>query len=111
MIRLHPYQLVYCRTICFVDILSSVYIHELNRTHFRCTRPASTVSCFLRFYVALGINSGGMFNTQQTGLRLLSRVFLAGNYTTRSILQHDFIYITDVHVADLTMLLHSYFDF
>ena len=76
--------------------------------YFRCTGPASTVFIFLRFLIALGINSGGVFNTLNTGLCVLSRVFLDGNYT-KGILWYDFIHITAVHLTGLNVLFHSYF--
>ena len=55
------------------------------------------------FHVALGINSGGVFNTQQTGLRFLSWIFLAGSYSTRFKLWYDFIYISTVHITHLIL--------
>ena len=70
----------------------------------RCTGQASTVFWCLRFHVALGMNAGGVFNNQQTGLCFLSSVFLAGKYTTRSMLWHDSIHITTVHTTDLNVL-------
>ena len=47
------------------------------------------------------MNSGGVFNNQQTGMRFLSRVFLAGNYTAHSLLWHYFVDISAVHKTDL----------
>ena len=56
-------------------------MHETESYAFRCTGPASTVFDFIPFHVALGINLWGLLNTQQTGLRVLSGVFIAGNHT------------------------------
>ena len=61
--------------------------------------------------VVLGTNSGGVLNTQPTGLRSLSRVLLAGDYTTRSVLLHDFIHVTAVNATDPNILFHSYSDY
>ena len=83
---------------------------KLNSPRFRCSAQAPTALLF-QFRIALGINPGGVLNTEQMGLRFSCSVFLAGNFSTCIISLHEFIHITAVHETDLDMLFHSYFEY
>ena len=70
----------------FRGVLSSKYVRtrkKLNSTNACCTGQLSTVFCFPWFQVALGIIQRAS-ETEYTGLRFFSRVFLPGNCTTRT---------------------------
>ena len=111
--KLHP-QCISVPSVS-VDVLPSTHVHAKTRnsTNLRGMYWASVQSLgFDQFHVALGILSGGVLYTQQTGLRFLPVVFLPCSYTTRIFLGHSLIHIIDDNIAELHFaLFHACFDF
>ena len=76
----------------------NIYIHiykyiNVDSTPFHSTGPVSTVCYFGWAHVAQCVDSGGVLNTRQAGLRLFSTIFLTRNFTHAYRERHAYLHI------------------